>query len=362
MSYTVGVWVQSTLDSSSDRPPMVIHRNVGLGDLAGLAGAEGTDLRCALPLDMSPRIRRRVLAEIERTDGITLTAAVEAPVAAFAALPPGPTARLVPSGGPQLHAVVLGQPGGSISILVADRISAQLTGAGVVQDHVAARQLLRRAFLACLVTSGFDEDSEAFEELVEDHYASVTAYQLDGAGSDLVDHAFGHVPVERRPLRSVDACLLGLSRLSRLAFWTTTWPTGRVHLGSGWTRHAGPLEGDGETHLVRLRTDRVLRFSDSTGEPVPVRAGSVRAWGCHVPERLGAQPRLQILDDGRILIHGPAGVAPLAARLQWPIPGSGSTDLAISSAGRLGLELIDPSVVRPEQIEDVEPQLGGQPQ
>lgn len=357
---TAAVWVDQEPGGGQERPPMVIHRNVQPSDLPGLAGAEATEVRCAIPLGMASQTKRRLLAALDGLAEIGLGAVVDAPIAAFAASPPGPSARAVPGPGPQLHAIALGQHDGSVSLLIADRVTAQLVAVGLVDDDAGARALMRRALLA----SGWpaDGDPNRPDDSLEDRYSSVTAYELSGSGAELVSKAFGRVPVEQRTPRIADACLLGLSRLHRLAAWTATWPTARLHVGDGWTRQASPLRSQREIHLVRRRPDTAVWFSDPAGQVLPLQAGSVQAMGCAIPARLGPRPKLELCDDGRLLMHGPPGVAPLAARIRWPIAGSGAYAVGITGANGAGVELLDPSVRRPEQVEDVQPELGRQPQ
>jgi hypothetical protein len=117
-----------------------------------------------------------------------------------------------------------------------------------------------------------------------------------------------------------------------------------MQLGSGWTRQPGPLRGRLEEHIVRLRPGTEIQFSDTDGRLVPVRAGSVSAHGCIIPDRLGTQLRLQMLDDGRVFLVGPTDRDPLAMKVAWPIPASGRDFIAVRSAGRAGVELADPCV------------------
>lgn len=357
---TAAVWADSS--ALQERPVMVVHRDLEPGDLADLAGTEGPDVRCALTLGLAPQTRRRLLASLERLSGTGLTAVVDAPVAAFAASPPGPRARAVPPAGPQLHVIALGQPDGQVSLLIADRVSAQLAAIGLVRDATGAQALMRRALLACTPRAPSQPGPHTPDRALEERFSSVTAYELNGSGAELLSNAFGRVPVEQRTPRIEDTCLLGLARLPRLAAWTATWPTGRLHVGDGWTRQAGPLRSDRETHLIHLRSDNAIRFSNPAGRALPIQAGSIRAAGCVIPSRLGTRPQLELCDDGRLLVHGHRGVEPLEVRLRWPIPGSGALALGITGAAGAGVELLDPSLGGPQQVEDIQPELGRQPQ
>jgi hypothetical protein len=342
---------------------MVVHEAVSVSQLQSLAPGELGDVRCALPMALPPRARRRVLSILSSLDGVSVTIALDAPIAAFAhSVSKLGRSRPLTDRAPSLHVVALAQPDGAASVIVGDLISRQLVAIGQIVDPASAMSILTRAQgpLQSRPSAAHSYWTRRRPRTVR----SMVGYGLDADITALFNETFGCNLVEA-PNSAADAVLAGLAQLGELSGWSATWPTAKLHLGKGWTRQAGPLRADIEEYSARLRPDAGIRFSDETGAAIPVVAGSVRARGCVIPVRLGNRPRLRLVDDGQLLMFGPVGTRPLAAKLGWPIPGSGDSALTIRATGA-AVELLEPefadSDLGPEQIDHIEPQLSGQAQ
>ncbi len=338
---SAAVW--NANDSHSDLSDLlVVHEAVRFPDLAELAGSEGNEVRCALDLSASPRERRRCLSVLSGVDGLANVTGIEAPVAVFASVwSANPTSTL----GQPLRIVAL-ERHGICSMLVANTVLRRILSVGIVESADDLEELTHKAVIASSMLSGevtVNSDLPWAQTLA--HVESVHTVALRGSIEELFTSRFGSLV---QPEIANHAVLYGLTRIETLHDWTTTWPTTRIHLGDGWTRQPGPLRDDVEEHLTRLRPDASLRFSDSATGAIGVQAGSVSASGCVIPERLGTQPRLRLVDDGRLLLLGPSGTRPLALELHWPILASRpSYHIELRSASAVGVELTDPRIVKP---------------
>ena len=344
----------------------VVHEAITPTEIRSVGPGEAEDVRLALPLSLPARVRRHLLRGLAATAGVTVTTVVDAPIAVLAnhlhiiaTNAPDPDAIIAPRPGTstRLHVLLTGQSNGSISMVVADLTNSRLMAIGSVTTAEEIRGLVSRA--RHLAPRNGSEELELYPHAswaeVAPSVHLVIGHSLTDGQSHLVKDIFGPQIFVPAHLSGDLAALTGLAHLNQLARWSAPWPTARVHLGSGWTRQPGPLRSDAEEHLTRIRAGGDLRFSDLSGQPLSLRAGSVRAAGCVLPERLGSQPRLRLVDDGRLLLFGPAGSRPLAARLRWPIPGSGNRTIGIEAVSGAGVELLDAENVR------FEPSLGYPP-
>ncbi|MBT8240316.1 MAG: hypothetical protein KJN63_03735 [Acidimicrobiia bacterium] len=330
---TAAIW--NADDSHSSLSDIsIVHQGVRICDLPALAGTAGTDLRCALGLDWPPRWRRRALSVLRSVEGVSDVIGVDQPVAAFAngwhqdpTSDPDRPLQIVAVAHQHPRTMVVGHTGQHSLVSVGpfegpDEIRAITeNGARSSQQHLSIEVPLRWA--STLGTVG-----------------RVITYGLDLTSRNEFDDLFGPLVVHH----DTDGVLDGLTRMNSLRMWSACWPTNQIRLGSGWTRQPGPLRSRLEEHMVRLRPGAEIQFSDTEGRLVPVRAGSVSAHGCVIPDHLGTQPRLQLLDDGRIFLFGPDDTDPLAMKIVWPIPASGRNCIEVRAAGRAGVELVDPVV------------------
>ncbi len=329
----VNAAVWSADDPHSDLSDIVIvHEAVRIGDLADLAGTASTDIRCALGLDSPPRRRRRALSALRSIDRLGRVVGVEAPVAAFANswhLNPNHDSerplRIVSIGHRNACGMVIGHTG-----------ERQLVAIGPVDGPEHIEKWTRAAARFSQTPLSIDVPSRWPSIL--SRVGSVITHGLTPTHCADFDSLFGPLVVHHQS----DGILDGLTRLGSLAEWSACWPTTRVHLGRGWKRQPGPLRAQVEEHVARIRAGAQIRFSDDGGRPVPVRAGSILAQGCVIPDRLGTQPRLQLIDNGHLLMSGPPGVRPLAMELSWPIPASGRNYVDVRSASRSVVELAEP--------------------
>ncbi|NNF53368.1 MAG: hypothetical protein HKN03_02890 [Acidimicrobiales bacterium] len=353
----VSVWTQDPPLSDPDSHIVqsdisVVHEAIAPTDICSVGPGEAGDVRLALPLSIPARVRRQLLRRLGATEGVTVTTVVDAPIAVLAnhihglatgALDHDAIGAPRPGTSSRLHVVLVGQSNGTISMVVADLTNRRLVAIGSVTTAEEIRGLVCRGR-----RPGPREDSEDVDLFPHASWAEVApsvhlvvGHSLTDGQSHLVRDIFGPQTFVTARLGGDLAALSGLAHLHQLAQWDAPWPTARVHLGTGWTRQPGPLRSDAEEHLTRIRAGGDLRFSDFSGQPLRLRAGSVRAAGCVLPDRLGSQPRLRLVDDGRLLLFGPAGSRPLAARLRWPIPGSGNQTIGIEAVGDAGVELLD---------------------
>ncbi len=354
---TASVWTQDSHLNDPDSHLVqsdvsVIHEAITPSEIRSVGPGEAGDVRLALPLSIPGRVRRHLLRGLAATAGVTVTTVVDAPIAVLAnhlhfiaSNATDPAAIIAPRPGTanRLHVLLAGQSNGSISMVVADLTNRRLMAIGSVTTAEEIRSLVSRA--GHLVPQSGSEELGLYAHAswaeVAPSVHLVIGHSLTDDQSNLVSDIFGPQTFVPALLSGHLAALTGLAHLHQLARWSAPWPTARVHLGSGWTRQPGPLRSDAEEHLTRIRAGGDLRFSDFSGAPLRLRAGSVRAAGCVLPERLGSQPRLRLVDDGRLLLFGPAGSRPLAARLRWPIPGSGNQTIGIEAVSGAGVELLD---------------------
>jgi hypothetical protein len=323
-------------DPHSDLSAIVIlHEAVRVGDLRELAGSASTEIHFAVPLDSPPRRGRRALSALFRSiDGHGHVAGIDAPVAAFAN-----SLHLNPNydSDRPLRVVSIGHSDGC-SMVVGHAGERRLVAIGLVDGPDDIERWTHKAARFSQLPLSIEVPSRWSSTL--SRVGSVTTHGLTRARRAEFDALFGSLTVHH----SSDGVLDGLTRLETLCDWSACWPTTRVHLGLGWTRQPGPIRADVEEHVVRLRSGAHIRFSDDGGRPVAVRAGSLLAPGCVIPEGLGAAPRLRLIDDGQLLMVGPPPSRPLAMKLSWPIPGSGRNYVGIRSASESGVELIEPLV------------------
>jgi hypothetical protein len=333
---TAAIWDADDLHSDlSDIS--IVHQGVRIGDLPKLTGAASTDLRCALGLDYPSRWRRRALSVLQSVEGVGDVVGVDEPIAAFAnswhqhpTNDQGRPLQIVASAHQKSCTMIVGHTGQqrlvSVGLFEGTQDIREITenGARFSQQHLSIDVPLR--WPSTLGTVG-----------------RVVTYGLGLARRKEFDDLFGSLVLHH----DADGVLDGLTRMNRLARWSACWPTTRMQLGSGWTRQPGPLRARLEEHIVRLRPGTEIQFSDTGGRRVPVRAGSVSAHGCVIPDHLGTQPRLQLLDDGRVFLLGPTDTDQVAMKFAWPIPASGRDFIEVRSAGRAGVELADPHVEDP---------------
>lgn len=358
----VSVWTASSHLIDPNNHPIqsdisVVHEAITPSEICEVGPGEAGDVRLALPLSLPARVRRHLLRGLATTDGVTVTTVVDAPIAVLANHIHNITTNgldadtlVAPRPEAHLHVLLSGQRNGSISMVVADVTNRRLVAIGSVTKAEEIRSLVTRARRS--PPRGYADDVDLHPHATWAEAAPsvhvVVGHSLTEDQSHLVSDIFGPQTFLPARLSGELAALGGLAHLHGLAKWDAPWPTARVHLGSGWTRQPGPLRSDAEEHLTRIRAGGELRFSDFAGKPLSLRAGSVRAGGCVLPERLGSQPRLRLVDDGRLLLFGPAGSRPLAARLHWPIPGSGNRTIGIEAVGAAGVELLDAESVLKE--------------
>ncbi len=318
---------------------VVLHEDVELDELARMVGPGGAQVHCALALSASPRQRRQLLQRLADTQGFSQVTAIESPVAALAhTLSMPPATDDVIFEGPVLQVVAVAD-GCDCGVVVANTSTRTLGAISLVAGRDDLESTVSKGLRGPL--NGSIATTGPWSTLRRS-VGTVTTVGLSAAQRALFDDTFGP-GVDHR--QNVEATVRdGLVQLWKLAPWTALWPTTRVHLGHGWTRQPGPLRGGFEEHITRLRSGATVRFSSVVGQPVPVRAGSVSATGCSIPDRLGTQPRLRLVDDGRLLMYGPSGVRPFAAQLEWPIPGSGRGHVSIRSASSASIELADPEI------------------
>ncbi len=351
------MWTEDVGLNDPDSHPVqsdisVVHEAITPTEIRSVGPGEADDVRLTLPLSLPARVRRHLLRGLAATAGVTVTTVVDAPIAVLAnhlqiiaTNAPDPDAIIAPRPGTstRLHVLLTGQGNGSISMVVADLTNRRLMAIGSVTTAAEIRGLVGRS--RHLVPRNGSEELELYPHAswaeVAPSVHLVIGHSLTDDQSHLVRDIFGPQTFVPAHLSGDLAALTGLAHLHQLARWSAPWPTARVHLGSGWTRQPGPLRSDAEEHLTRIRAGGDLRFSDFSGQPLRLRAGSVRAAGCVLPERLGSQPRLRLVDDGRLLLFGPAGSRPLAARLRWPIPGSGNRTIGLEALSGAGVELLD---------------------
>ncbi len=333
---TAAVW--NAEDAHSDLSDIsVVHQGVRIADLPELVGTTSGDVRCALRLDSPRRSRRNAVSLFQSLEGLGHVTGVDEPIAAFAnnwyhdrTHDPDRPLRIVAVARRESCTLVVGHTGRQRLVAV---------GLATTPEHI--RKLAETGARYSQEPLSIDVPLRWHSTLSA--VGSVATFGLDPGRRNEFDNLFGPL-VSHKDFLGI---LHGLTRMSSLASWAACWPTVRVQLGSGWTRQPGPLRDRVEEHVARLRPGADILFSDSDGRLLPVRAGSVTAQGCVIPHRLGTQPRLQFIDDGRLFLWGPTNTHPLAMAISWPIPASGATSIEVRSAGPSGVELADPFVELP---------------
>ncbi|MFW2383395.1 MAG: hypothetical protein ACN4GZ_16695 [Acidimicrobiales bacterium] len=327
---TAAIW--NSDDPHSDLSDIsIVHQGVKICDLPGLTGAASADVRCALHLDSPPRSRRRTISMLRSVDGLTEVIGIDRPIAAFAN-----SWHQNPHRDPSrpLHIVVTSRRTGG-ALVVGHTDQRRLVAVGVFDGPDRIRTITETAARFSQRPLSIDVPMRWSSTL--SRVGAVVTYALSSSVRAEIDELFGSLVLHH----DSDGVLPGLTRMRSLRSWSACWPTTRIHLGPGWTRQPGPLRGRVEEHLARLRAGAEIGFADSCGRPLPVRAGSISARGCVIPEWLGTQPRLRLLDDGRLILLGSPQSRALAMEVAWPIPASGREYVEVRAAGPTGIQLTD---------------------
>lgn len=330
-------------------------------DVAGLlqsaeSTADGTSYRIAIPASFGPRCRAAVIDGFASA-GIRLAPSdlVERPVAAAA----GWLAHRdeVAGRSPNEPTLVIDNDAGEVSVAALDP---------------ATKRLL---FVRPLSTGPFDRPGMVMERLRDAIETTARLTHRGGLVRDTdwatVSSSIGDVVVtgcgaketmllsligELLPaahvmpdpvVASERAVVSGLGHLDRFDDWTACWPTLPISIDGTTVVEPGQVAG-ADTFVETDITcgDGGATLSLGTGSTSFV-AGTCRAPGIHVPAALATDTSLRTLDDGRVLVLGAEGTAPLSLSPAWPCPGRATDDVAVRAIGRRPVELTRPGPPEP---------------